>query len=255
MADDENTPAPPASEATEPPSGEPSATEGERKEEVPEKAAVKTPAKKTAPRKKAARTKAVKAKPEKSGTAAAAAESGRNIEKPIKPTVKDTGPDSPPGKPQEPPKRFWWKALLMIAVVIFLFSTIRDMAKTPEVKTAVLGNAPAIISTMPDEVASSVASGNMVVEEAPSQPPADNAIPAPGSYSNPYQRPHGMYRWPQPGGMPGLHMYPMTPYGGYYAYPQQYPWPAPRYWSPYYYYWSPLYYPLAPPSAPAPEKQ
>lgn len=245
MADDENTPAPPTSEAEGPPPVEPHTAEGKEKAGE-EEAAVKQPAKKAAPRKKAARTKAAKAETEESTAAAVAADSGRNAEKTIK-TAKDTEPGKPANKPQTPPKRFWWRALLMIAAVIFLFSIIRDMAKAPGEKTASRENAPAIVSTMPDEVGSS---GDIVIEEAPSQPPADFATPAPGNYSYPYQPPFGMYRWPQQGGMPGQPMYPMTPYGGY-AYP--YPWSAPYSWSPYYYYyWSPLYYPWA---QPAPEEQ
>lgn len=133
----------------------------------------------------------------------------------------------------EPPRPFWWRALLMVAVVVTLFSVIRNMAGVPQSHDAAMqgkSGSGAILSG-----SDLAGSGDVVVEEAPSLPPADTGAPAPGYYGYPYAP-----------GYPGYPAYPMAPRGGYgygygYPYPQQHPWPPP------YYYRGPTYYPGYPP--------
>ena len=144
-----------------------------------------------------------------------------------------------------PAKSFWWRALLMVAVVIFLFSTIRDLAKAPQANSS-QGDAAALISAIPDEEGALVANGNVIVEEAPTEPPAGTAMPAPSYYGYPYP-PQQPYYYPQPGqdsGATGQPVYPMAPQGGY-----AYPYPPQR---PYYPPYNPWYPPY--PGQPAPEQ-
>jgi len=119
----------------------------------------------------------------------------------------------------------------MVAVVVILFSVIRNMAGGPQSHDATMQGKS---GSIPGE-SGMAESGNMVVEEAPSLPPADTGASAPGYYGYPY-----------PPGYPGYPAYPMAPRGSYgygygYPYPQQHPWPPP------YYYQGPSYYPGYPP--------
>lgn len=261
MADDEKKTAPPVAETPEPSPPETAPEKGQEKPAAPKAAAKKT-VKKAAPKKKRAVKKAAKATTEVKAAAAVAADSRKNAPIQVKLSAQDTGPAQSSGRRPEPPKKFWWRALLMVVAVVYLFSIIRDMAIAPEMNTAASRDeATAIIPAIPEEFRSSVADGDVVVEEAPSQPPADTAIPAPGysGYPAPPQQPNYAPQ-PQQGGSADQPTYPMAPQGGYtyaYPWPTQPPSSMPYYWSPYYYFWSPPHYPWHPPypGQPAPEQE
>jgi hypothetical protein len=107
----------------------------------------------------------------------------------------------------------------MVAVVVILFSIIRNMAGVPQSHDAAMqGQSGSGAIPGGSDLAGS---GDVVVEEAPSLPPADTGAPAPGYYGYPYAP-----------GYPGYPAYPMAPRGSYgygYPYPQQHPWPPPYY--------------------------
>lgn len=136
-------------------------------------------------------------------------------------TAASTGEQSKAGRLSTPPKAFWWRALLMIAVVWLLFSTIRDLADGQSPATAT--NAPAAFGTSALPMANEE---DITVEEAPSLPPADNMATTPGYYDSPYppsQPGQGNGAFPPP-------PYPQQPQGGYpYPYAPQYPGYPPRY--------------------------
>lgn len=109
--------------------------------------------------------------------------------------------------PPLPPKAFWWRALLMITVVLVLFSTIRYMANGHQPGTLPpAGSAPPSLPLADGE--------NVTIEEAPSMPPTSAVTPVPGDYSSPYPPPQGGYDYPPP--------YPLYPYYTPW-YPPQYP--------------------------------
>jgi hypothetical protein len=219
MADDENK----SAEDTE------SSTPGSVGEESTGKTTPDAPA----PKKRAA--------PKKKATAKKAESSGKTrIEVQLSAAGKAKEPS--PKRP-EPPKPFWWRALLMVAVVVFLFAIIRNMAGPQSQETL---PARAGFPAIPGE-SGSPDSGDVVVEEAPSLPPVVSNVPAPGYYGYPYPPQHPGY--PQPEWSPPP--YPMAPPTGYgygYPYPQQHPWPPP------YYYWyrAPWYPPY--PGEPVPDE-
>jgi hypothetical protein len=215
MADDENK----SAEDTEP-STPGSAGEESTGKTTPDESA---PKKRAAPRKRATAKKA---------------ESSRETRIEVQLSAAAEPRDSSARRP-EPPKPFWWRALLMVAVVVFLFTIIRNMAGGPQSQETLLAGAglPAIPgeSGPPD-------SGDVVVEVAPSLPPGVSDAPSPGYYGYPYPPQHPGY--PQPEWSPPT--YQMAPQGGYgygYPYPQQHPWPPPYY----YWYWGPSYYSWYPP--------
>ncbi len=135
----------------------------------------------------------------------------------------DSSPDKPSGtQPPRPPKAFWWRALLMIGLVIFLFSTIRDLANGQPSRAGTRAPDTADSSVLP-----LVNGENVTIEEAPSLPPSETIAPTPGYYYYPYPSPCV----PRPGQGDGtVPAYPSPPKGGY-AYPSapQYPWYPPRY--------------------------
>ena len=151
--------------------------------------------------------------------------------------------DSSLGKPR-PPKAFWWRALLMIAVVIFLYSTIRDLADGQQSRT---------VTRDPDTAGGSllplVNGENVTIEEAPSLAPSEIITPTPGYYYYPYP-PSPCSPRQDTGNGPA---YPSPPPQGGYAYPSapQYPWYPPRY--PWYAPYPPMGYGYpAGPGAPSP---
>lgn len=244
MADIENSNDTPAAEGTEP---APSEANEEAPQPAAKKAAVKKSAKKAAPRKKAAEdAPEIQVRPSASRTASG---ESRNVR-------------------PAPPKSFWWRALLMVTVVVFLFSIIRGMANRADAELAASRQQPGeLIPAIPGETAGG---GSVIVEEAPSQPRAEigtpaagyygypspppqsyyYAQPAPGSAAPPARQPayptspQGGYAYPYPQQHPWYPPYPMAPQGGY-AYPQQRPWYPPygTVWTPY----APPGYPPAPP--------
>ena len=162
-----------------------------------------------APKKRAAPRKRAAAK-----TADTAGNSRIKVQLSAAAKAKETSP-----KRTDPPKSFWWRALLMVAVVFLLFSIIRNMAGGPQSQDA--SQAGAGVRVIPGEPGPAD-SGAVVVEEAPSLPPVDTDAPAPGYYGYPYPPQHPGY--PQPEWGPPT--YPMAPQGGYgygYYYPQQHP--------------------------------
>lgn len=235
MADDENKTDNSAAEGAESPATE-RTDEGPAKA-PPKKAAAKKSVKKAAPKKKAPAKKA--AKPKTEAAVATAATVGSAQQAGEKPAAVDTARDKVRSKRPSPPKSFWWQALLMVVVVIFLFSVIRDMTRGPQADaTAPRGDAGAIISTIPNGQ-----SGNVITEEAPSQPSSGTAMPAPGYYGYPYPPQQPYYAQPPQGN--GMSVPPQAPQGSYgYPYPQQRP------YYPQYNPWQPSY-----PAQAAPEQQ
>jgi hypothetical protein len=243
MADDENITDTPAAESVEPPAPDASTEEGTT-EEAPKKAAAKKSIKKTAPKEKATTTSTT-------GEVAAAAHTAdatQHAEEKL--AAMGMMPGESQGKPTSPPKAFWWRALLMVAVVVILFSIIRGMVKGQQpATTAVESDTASLVSSIPEEPGSPAVDDKVVVEEAPSQPPAEAAMPAPGYYGYPYPPQQPYYPQPYQGsGAAGQPAYPMAPQGGY-AYPY---YPYPYYPDPYYPYppqrpYYPSYNPWYPP--------
>ena len=154
----------------------------------------------------------------------------------------EAGPDEPEKTRPEPPRTFWWRGLLMIVAVIFAFSIIRNIANEQQPDTAGQTEVSAIASTIPEEAASALSEEEIIVEEAPTEPPVDDTFSPPGYYAYP---PYSYYPQPGAGGAYGQPAYPMTPPGNY-GYPPHYGYP-PSYRYPQYYYRGPYYNPWYPP--------
>lgn len=140
-----------------------------------------------------------------------------------RPEITDAPGESSGRETPAPPKTFWWRALLMIAVVIVIFTTIRDLARQQapvREKPAPTGQTPTEVGTPSPPIPRE---DNATIEEAPSAPPAFTAPP-----------PHGYYGYPYPRLQPYYPQYP--PVQGY-TYPPQYP------WYPYFVPWYPPHYP------------
>ncbi len=157
-------------------------------------------------------------KTDTSASSVASGPSGKNPETPV------AEEQAAPGNPVSPPKRFWWRALLMIAIVIILFSTLRDLAHRQQPELTDRNTISTEIPALPR-----VEDGKVSVEEAPSIPPDSNIAPPPGYYYPPVQP---YYPLPLQGGYvypPADRWYPYnTPwyppqYPGYSPYPPDYP--------------------------------
>lgn len=137
----------------------------------------------------------------------------------------DSSKSADSGHQAPPPKSFWWRALLMMAVALFLFSNIREMAKGQQSgpwSLALL--ASELTPPAPETPGSTLGTeGAITVANTPSLPPAKTPPPVAGYYISPYLPSH-TYTSRQTHGTTPAPNYP--PPQGPYAPPHQYP----HYW-------------------------